>query len=220
MLRTSIVIDYQNVHLTAHDVFEPRGELHDALVHPMQFARRAIEERNSRVRDGFALAKISRVLVFRGRPHVDHDSAQHRRCNDQAAQWQADGALVELRDLKYKYKTINGTQVPDGRPREKGIDVLCALACVRETTRPDIDLVILASRDTDLVPALDELYDFRGTDSQRYAMVETVAWFNSRWRDEATMSGGSLKPTEPRRIWNTNLNRECFESSLDPNDYR
>ena len=65
MLRTSIVIDYQNVYLTAHDVFDPRGERHDALIHPMHFARRAVEERNSRVRDGFELAKVSRACVPR-----------------------------------------------------------------------------------------------------------------------------------------------------------
>ncbi|WP_347354965.1 hypothetical protein [Intrasporangium sp.] len=30
---------------------------------------------------------------------------------------------------------------------------------------------------------------------------------------------GSLRPTPPRRIWNTNLDRACFEASLDRTDY-
>ena len=34
--------------------------------------------------------------------------------------------------------------------REKGVDVLCALAAVREAQDPDTDLVILASSDSDL----------------------------------------------------------------------
>lgn len=229
MLRASIVIDYQNVHMTAHDVFDPRGELYESLIHPVQYAKRAILERNARQREGMEHAELARTIVFRGRHNVDHHWEQHRRCNDQAAQWQSDGAIVELRDLKYSYQLgadrqpitdINGKKIPIGRPKEKGIDVLCALAVVREAARPDVDVVILASRDTDLVPALDEAYDFRGADPKRYAKIETVAWFNRRWRDENSVSGGALQPTAPRRIWNTNLDRACFDASIDRNTYR
>ncbi|MFD1722399.1 hypothetical protein [Amnibacterium endophyticum] len=223
------MIDYQNVHLTARDVFNPRGEAHDSLIHPMLFARRALAERNARQRAGHEHASLARVTVFRGLPHVDHDWEQHRRCLDQATEWRRAGANVELRDLKYRFQTgadghpvldINGKKIPVGRPKEKGIDVLCALACVREAARPDIDLVILASRDTDLVPALDEVYDFRGLDPARYARIETVSWFNSRAREERAASGGNLRPTAPRRIWNTNLDRSCYDASLDRTQYR
>lgn len=229
MLRTSVVIDYQNVHLTARDVFDPGGDDHDSLIHPMQFARRALAERNARQREGYPRAELARVTVFRGLPHVDHDWEQHRRCIDQAAQWRRDGADVHLRDLKYRYRygadnrpilDIHGKKTPIGRPKEKGIDVLCALACVREAARPDVDLVVLASRDTDLVPALDEVYDFHGQEPERYARIETVAWLNRNARAEGAMSGGSLLPTRPRRIWNTNLDRASYEASIDRNDYR
>lgn len=228
MLRTSIVVDYQNVHLTAHDVFDPHGELRDSLIHPMLFARRAVLERNSRQREGHPLAELSRVLVYRGLHHVDHDWEQNRRCLDQATKWRADGAEVELRDLKYRYQygadgrpvlDVNGQKVPIGRPEEKGIDVLCALACLREAAKPDVDLIILASRDTDLVPVLDELYDNRGQNLGS-AAIETVAWFNPQWREENTRTYGSLVPTAPRRIWNTNLNRSCYEASIDRAQYR
>jgi hypothetical protein len=37
----------------------------------------------------------------------------------------------------------------------KGVDVLVALALVREAADPNVGLVILASHDTDLAPALD-----------------------------------------------------------------
>lgn len=229
MLRASVVIDYQNVHLTARDVFDPGGENHHSLIHPMQFAHRALLERNKKQRAGFPLAELTRVTVFRGLPHVDHDWEQHRRCIDQATQWRRDGTDVQLRDLKYQYRLgadhrpvldVNGKKTPIGRPKEKGIDVLCALACVREAARPDIDLVILATRDTDLVPVLDEVYDFHGQDPERYARIETVAWFNRNAEAEGSISGGSLRPTFPRRIWNTNLDRACYEASLDRNDYR
>lgn len=229
MLRTAVIVDYQNVHLTAFDVFDPNGDRHNSLIHPMQFAKRAIQERNSRQRDGHPHAELTRVIAYRGLPHIDHDWEQHRRAVDQATQWRADGADIQLRDLKYTYQRgadgrpiidINGKKVPTGRPREKGIDVLCALACVREAVKQDIDLVVLASRDTDLVPALDEVYDFRGLEPQRYGRIETVSWFNNRWRQERTLSGGSLAPTAPRRIWNTNLTRACYDASVDRNIYR
>jgi hypothetical protein len=87
VLSASVVIDYQNVHLTARDVFDPRGEQHKSLIHPMMFARRAIEVRNERQRPGYEHAELKRVSVYRGLPHVDHDPGQHRRCQDQAIQW-------------------------------------------------------------------------------------------------------------------------------------
>ncbi|MGL5826751.1 MAG: hypothetical protein ACRCYU_18365 [Nocardioides sp.] len=34
---------------------------------------------------------------------------------------------------------------------------MCALALLRQARRPDVDLVILASLDSDLTPALDEV---------------------------------------------------------------
>ncbi|HEY4420939.1 MAG TPA: hypothetical protein VGN22_15560 [Pseudonocardia sp.] len=52
---------------------------------------------------------------------------------------------------------------------EKGIDVLCALAMVREARSPDVDLGILASHDSDLEPALDEAI------ALQYAKVETFS---------------------------------------------
>lgn len=108
----------------------------------MRFAQRAIVERNERQREGFALARIERVIAFRGLHHVDHHWEQHRRAQDQAARWREDGVDVQLRDLKYSYQLgadgrpvidIHGKKIPLGRPKEKGIDVLCALACAPST---------------------------------------------------------------------------------------
>lgn len=128
MLRAAVVMDYQPVHLTAKDVFAPRADAHDSLIHPVRFARRALRERNSIQRQDYPHAELSRVLVYRGLPHVDHDWEQHRRCIDQAVQWRTEGAIVELRDLKYTYERgadgrpivdVHGKKVPKGRPKEK-----------------------------------------------------------------------------------------------------
>jgi len=83
---------------------------------------------------------------------------------------------VHHRPLKYTYeRDSDGRPLRDGNGRkiatgksEMGIDVLCALAVVREARRPDLDLVILASQDSDLEPALDEALNLRS------AKIETL----------------------------------------------
>lgn len=225
MLRAAVILDYQNVHLTARDVFLPGQPDHLAIIHPMQFARAAVHQRNSGQRHGYPAAEVAQVIVYRGLPHSDHDPAQHARCSNQADQWRRDGAEVHLRDLTYKVQRgadgrpvldINGKKLVQGKGREKGIDVLCALACVRLATAPGIDLVVLASRDTDLVPALDEVSDMSASNPNKVARIETFSW------DDRTAPGprfGSLRATTPRRIWNTNLDRRVFDAALDRNSY-
>ncbi len=226
-LRTAVVIDYENVHRMARGTFDPQGDLREYLIHPMQFARAAIRERNDRQREGYPHAELSKVLVFRGRPSAQHEPTYYTRNTSQATQWRADGAVVTLRELKYTYQyDEHGRVVTDeagrkllasgSKPQEKGIDVLCALECVRQAQRDDIDLVVLASRDTDLVPVLDQLHDAHHDRPSLSAKVETVAWFDR----DALRQGGSLQPTRPRKIWNTNLGRRQLEASIDRNDYR
>lgn len=135
-LSTVVVIDYQNVHLTARDVFDKDGEKHNSLIHPRRFAETAVRMRNQLQRDGYPHAVLREVVAFRGMPHSLYDWEQNRRCNAQASQWRRDGATGELRDLR----------------------------------------------------------------QHRFA-------------------GGSIRPSGRRRVWNTNLDRDCYEAALDPHDY-
>lgn len=99
---------------------------------------------------------------------------------------------VIYRPLKYPYlRDLEGARIKDkngnnlvGKPEEKGIDVLCALAVVREAQNANIDLVILASQDTDLVPALNEAIAYRS------AKIETCSWYSSGNR-----SSREIRPT-------------------------
>lgn len=190
----------------------------------MQFARAALAERNRLQRAGYAQAELYRVYVFRGLPHVDHAPEQNRRCLMQASQWRKDGAVVELRDLKYQYqygadgepiRDVHGRKTPKGPGREKGVDVLCALTCLRDAFQPDVDIVMLASRDTDLQPVLDTIFDLRGED-ESVARIETLSWHGDVSEGQ---NFGSLRATAPRQIWNTNLGRSVYEAALDRNDY-
>jgi len=69
-LRTSVVIDYQNLHLTGHGLFEATKYLpkHETLVDPLHFANLLLDARNKGQRAGFPTAVLQRVLVFRGEP--------------------------------------------------------------------------------------------------------------------------------------------------------
>lgn len=218
-LRAAVIIDYQNVHLTGAGLFEPYQPAHEHLVHPLHFANQLITRRNTNQRAGMPSAVLRKVLVYRGLPSADVDPRAYGRNLAQKANWELDPRVsVTLRPLKYKYqRAIDGRKATDaagnfiviGKPQEKGIDVLCALAMVREARDPEIDLVILASQDTDLEPALDEACALRA------AKVETVSWFDpGQYRQSR-----EIRPAPPQRIWNTRLNAQAFSACRDSEHY-
>lgn len=220
-LRTAVVIDYQNVHLTGHELFDSTRHLprHETLVDPLMFSRQLIDARNGAQRPGHPPAVLSRVLVFRGLPSDDHDPAGYARNQAQKSAWERDRRVsVTLRPLKYRYQRdatgafahdVRGDRIVVGRPEEKGVDVLCALAVVSQSQQPEVDLVILASSDSDLAPCLDEARRLG------QAKIETFCWF-----DRVTNRGYQLHPTDRTRpLWNTRLYEQEFRASWDPNDY-
>ena len=220
-LRTSVVIDYQNLHLTGHGLFEATRHLprHETLVDPLLFANLLLHARNRSQREGFPLAVLQRVLVFRGEPSPEHDQGGYARNQAQKAHWERDRRVqVTLRPLKYRYeRDADGRPATDdtgrklliGPPQEKGVDVLCALAMVREARDPSIDLVILASSDSDLAPALDEVQRLDA------AKVESFCWYDPKQR-----LGFQLHPTNRSKpIWNTRLGEDAFRSSWDRSVY-
>lgn len=226
-LTAVVVIDYQNVHLTARDIFNKDGQAYESLIHPQRFAETVVRVRNARQREGYPHATLQETIAFRGLPHSQYNWEQNRRCNAQAARWREDGATIELRDLKYRFEIaadgrpatdVYGHKIPIGPGREKGIDVLVALTCLRKAIQDDVDLVILASRDTDLVPVLDSLTEMHAKDPT-VARIETASWYDCEARRERRFAGGSICPTNGARIWNTNLDRSCYEASLDRNNY-
>ena len=148
---------------------------------------------------------------------MEHDPKGHARNQAQKAQWERHPCVtVQLRPLKYYYKYDDAGQVligEDGRrivkdKREKGIDVLCALALVREALKSDTDVVILASQDSDLEPALDEALSLQS------AKVETFSWFTRSQRKGVSQ----LRPAS-RTVWNTRLGEAEFRNCRDSTNY-
>jgi len=80
---------------------------------------------------------------------------------------------------------------------------------VREAQDSATDLVVLASSDSDLAPAIDEV--------QRLgcAKIETFCWY-----DPVQRPGYQLHPTgRSRRVWNTRLDEQAFRASWDATDH-
>ena len=205
-LRAVIVIDYQNVHLTGHGLFDATkyGPPHECLIDPLLFAGQLLSTRNRLQRPGMPSAVLRRVLVYRGQPSPEHDPKPYARNQAQKAQWERDRRVaVTLRPLKYRYvRDDTGRPLIEGDGKktvlgkdEKGVDVLCALAIVREALKPDVDLVILASQDTDLEPALDEAVELG------QAKIETFCWFDSNQPHRSRQ----LRPGPGRSLWNTRM---------------
>jgi uncharacterized LabA/DUF88 family protein len=101
------------------------------------------------------------------------------------------------------YRTL---RYPPGWPhepaREKGIDVKIAIDFVRFVMEARFDVIILASHDTDLEPALDMAVDLKR------AKIETVAWENCK----------RIRP-QNQRIWHTYLDSAAFVKSRDRTIY-
>jgi hypothetical protein len=218
-LRAVVVMDYQNVHLTGDGLFDISRyrQPHESLVDPLNFGHQLLIKRNCLQRAEMPPATLARVRVFRGQPSPLHDPKAYARSQAQKAHWERDPQVaVTLRPLKYRYRyDENGSPLLDENGQrmwtgkvEKGIDVLCALALVTEALRPDVDLVILASADSDLSPALDEALQLR------QAKIETTSWFDLG----RPKNSSQLRPTG-RNVWNTRLGEQEFVRCWDLTDY-
>lgn len=211
MLRTAVIVDYQNMHYCGHDQFCRIGRpLHLCLFDPGLLARRILDVRASA---GRGAAELVDVRVFRGLPEPEYDHAGYERNLAQKRQWETDPVVhVTHRALRYRvtrqcYSTGPGTDAPstEFEAREKGIDVLAALAIVGAAARDDVDLVIVASHDSDLDPAVVAAQQTGGV------KVEAVQWFHGR------VSTGRLYGDG--RLWCTRLDADDFVDARDEHDY-
>lgn len=204
-LKALVIVDYQNIHLTAHELFAPRGTpKHETLVHPLFFANQLLACRGQTLmRRGVAgldcppQAQVERVMVFRGRPSNRHNPRSYARSLAQEAEWTRDRRVSQTsRTLQYIRK--NGG---DWEVHEKGIDVLLAITLVREARAANFDVILMASHDTDLEPAIDEAMSYG------HQNIELAGWKGAK----------VLKPAT--RPWTTYLDGAAFVRSRDRKNY-
>lgn len=144
-MRVHLFIDYQNVHLSVVDAFAPPGTPpHTALIHPGRFGDALMSRRLASQRGG----TLERIHVYRGMPGQRQEAAMNARNTAQASNWTRDPRVtVYSRPLRYPHDW------PSQRAKEKGVDVALAVDAVRCALKDEADTIIVASRDTDLLPA-------------------------------------------------------------------
>lgn len=200
-----VVIDYQNIHLTGHGKFVPDGVLrHESLVHPLHFANQWLTVRNRTLAAKGMAGGVEQVqydlvsvAAFRGLPSNKENPNGYRRNQAQQSEWTRDERVaVTYRPLRYSGQPGNRVI------QEKGVDVMVALELVRSADRHTADVVVLASHDTDMEPALATALEADNV------TIETVGWDRCR-----------VLRVPGVRLWHTRLYGEQFVNSRDRKDY-
>jgi hypothetical protein len=149
--RVVVFIDYQNVYedfrrafcsgqlLPTHGQFNP-----DAL------AQKLVDRGPANER-----WILSETRVYLGRPSPDRDARGAGAHDRQTQLWRDRGVIVRPRPLQY---------LPGQRPRQKGVDVELAVDVVRMAVEKRYDIGIVASTDTDMLPAVEAVDRLRGAE--------------------------------------------------------
>ncbi|MFC7382473.1 NYN domain-containing protein [Sphaerisporangium rhizosphaerae] len=156
--RVAVFLDYQNVHLSGHGLFEAYGTpLYSCVPEPAKIAD-MIAKRRGRPSEAVA------VRVYRGRPDPNHQPTPAAANDAQAARWQRDARVHMVR------RQLNYRGWPDRPPQEKGIDVAIAVDLIHLALRGQYDALVLFSSDTDLLPAVETIKNLR------LGHVEVACW--------------------------------------------
>lgn len=193
-----VLIDYQNIHLTGHGKFAP-GDIakHESLVLPQSFARQILDVRRHFVPPEIADPDLLSVRTFRGQPGNRQEPKSYSRSQAQASNWTRDSrVVVYTRPLRYPWDW------PNTPAQEKGIDVMLAIELVQLAYTRAYDILILASHDTDLEPAVTAA-EALGT-----SRIETAGWKGCK-----RLRGGS------NERWHTFLDGAAFVRSRDRTPY-
>ncbi|HWI29865.1 MAG TPA: NYN domain-containing protein [Microbacterium sp.] len=194
MATAHVFVDYQNVHLSAFECFARYHEAkHDYLVHPARFADQVCAAWTTQHGEELTAEKIT---MYRGLPDPRKEGKANSRVLRQHSMWKRDTrVVVETRPLRYP------RDWPDTRAQEKGVDVMMALAIVRCALAKSCDRIIVATRDTDMLPAIE------------MAEVENPGSIVI-----ATWDGNSVLRTTPP-VPTVQLGQQAFNKSRDTNIY-
>jgi uncharacterized LabA/DUF88 family protein len=178
MDRTAVFIDYQNVHLGAHDLFGARGKpVYESLIDPVALAERIAQKRSRHFS-----SEVTDVRVFRGRPNPERQRTLAAANEAQTSAWQKDRRVqVIRRDLNYR-------GWPEQPPQEKGVDVALAIDLVHTALQEQYDVAVVMTSDTDILPAVELVY------SETKPRVEIAAWQGAKplWFPAALNEGRYL----------------------------
>lgn len=195
-------VDYQNVHFSALNMFAPLGARpEDFLIDPLKLAQLVVDRRAPG-------GELHQVRVYRGRPNPRKEPRLTSATDRQAMSWATGHGVVPQVIMKRRalwYPHDFGEPTCYEKPREKGIDVSLAIDVVRMAIGKEYEVGIIFSRDTDLLPAIETVFEFKA------AHVEVATWEgNTRLR---------LKLPTGKQLWCHTLDEDDFHAVLDYRPY-
>lgn len=195
MDRVAVFIDYQNVHLTAYEKFAPFGvELETSHINPAKLGQLIVDRRPYE-------STLIDVRVYRGLPSIERQRTAAMANERQADAWQRQTVTsVYRRPLRYPFDW------PNSSAQEKGVDVALAIDFVRLASEKCYNVGILFSRDTDLVPCLETVFDLR------LAHIEVASWEGC---GRLRLPGGNGSA-----LWCHWLTHDDYKTVMDQTDYR
>ena len=143
---------------------------------------------------------LEEVRVYTGRPDASKEPETYAAHMKQCAAWSMAGATVIARPLRYP------PDWPRSKAQQKGVDVALAIDFVAYAIEGRYDVGVIASTDTDLIPALEFVRRFA---AQR--RIEVAAWTSPRSRSRLSVTRSS--------IWCYWLDRTDYDSVADLTDY-
>ncbi len=197
--RVIVFIDGQNVHQDFRRAFlskEASSRL--GAFDPLKLAQLLV----SRAPD-FEEWELTATRIYVGSPVPSREPENAAAHDRQVQAWRALGVIVRPRPLQYP------PEWPILRPRQKGVDVELAVDVVQLTREYEIG--IIASTDTDLVPAIQAVHKLRAdAPTPRICVV----------RYEGLSKRLSLPDTRAPNLHCFLLSRADFEAVQDLTDYR
>jgi uncharacterized LabA/DUF88 family protein len=201
--RAVVFVDYQNLYKGAREAFGYKANAaggHFGNIRPYSLGR-VLTRGSDRT--------LKQVRVYTGVPTPRHAARANAIMQRRVATWVSDyPTKVEVfpRPLSY----------PPPEGREKGVDVELAIDIVRLALDDEYDLAIIASADTDLVPALVFVHERCEGKS-----VEAVTWAPEAGYEADTAApidipgGGLTRITVPKRDFDRIADRRNFMISKD-----
>ena len=198
-LRLALFIDAQNTYRRARDRFFPNPQSGaDGQFDPVKLGHLIA----SRARHGSASCSLSEVRIYSGQPDHYRDWRSYDAHMRQVNRWTANGAHVITHGLRYP------PNWPSDPAQEKGIDVALAIDFVRLAITGAYDVGVMMSTDTDLVPALQFVYDYNpGT-----IHAAVAAW-------GVPTDSRRLRLPPGNRPWCHWLDQADYNAAADPTKY-
>lgn len=192
----TLFIDAQNVYNSARRAFySAEDSSYYGQIKPMELAN-LIASRNP----PGVTRQVNEVRIYTGTPDGSKEPRTHSAYTKQANAWRSEGVTVVPRPLRYL------PDWPITRAQQKGVDVAIAIDFIAFAIDQVHDVGILASLDTDLIPALEFVQNRPG----RTCKIEVVGFDGGKHDKRA------LRIPNTWCYW---LNKDDYDSVADLKSY-